>query len=105
MPIGDAAERAIFTDTDEFGASVSWTVAPAAAVSVPAIYDRDYLLLQAGGDDAGQEGSEPQIMVADSNIPAGAARGDVIVVDGATYAAGEFKPDGTGFTVIMLQGS
>jgi hypothetical protein len=42
-------------------------------------------------------------MARSSDIPAQAAHGDMLTIDARSYHAVEFKPDGTGMTVVRLQ--
>ncbi|TPN79966.1 hypothetical protein [Mesorhizobium sp. B1-1-2] len=108
MAVETAADRALFVDADEFGASVTWTSASGSS-TFPAIFDAEYQLLTVPGLEAGVEASGPQILFPSSSLPADAAQGDgVQVTDPATsavsfFTAVEFKPDGTGMTIARLQ--
>lgn len=110
MPVETDADRAAFLDVDEFGAVASWSVGGNPPVDIPCIFDDDYLLLQAGDFDAGQEGSQPRILVRSSDVPAGAGHGDAITVTSevipggaASFVLVEMQPDGTGMSTMRLQ--
>lgn len=102
MPVETDADRALFLDNDEFGLAVTWTSA-AGSVSFSAIFDAEYQLLDVPTLDAGAEGAGPQIHCRTSDLPADAAQGDGVTVDGTAYQAVELKPDGTGMTIVRLQ--
>jgi len=98
MAVETEADRLLFVDGDEFAVAVVW-----GASSFTAIFDAEYQLLVTPLVDGGVEGSGPQILARSSDIPVGAAQGDALTVDGRSYKAVEFKPDGTGMTTVRLQ--
>lgn len=113
MPVETAADRLVFLDTDEFGASVVWTSEAGASAPFPAIFDNEYRLLISDLAPEGAEGSEPAIMCRTEDLPADAEQEDTLAITqldeaGASVAVGsfkavEFKPDGTGMTMVRLQ--
>lgn len=102
MPVETDADRALFVDTDAFGATAVWTSA-GGSVSLAAIFDADYQLLSTPFLDGGAEGSSPQIQCRSGDLPADHAQGDHVAIGGVTYRAVEIKPDGTGMTIVRLQ--
>lgn len=109
MPVETDAERALFLAADEFGCSVVWTRDGVAQPAFDAIFDAEYQLLTTPLIDSGVEGAGPQILCRESDLPAGAAQDDQVAVTDpitlvvTTYRAVEFKPDGTGMTVVRMQ--
>lgn len=107
MPVENAADRAIFLDPADFGTVVSWARG-LAVTSFSAIFDADYQLISNAYLDEGAEASGPQFVARSADLPAGAVKGDsVSVTDPVTggqllFTALEFKPDGTGMTVVRL---
>lgn len=102
MPIEDDDDRRLFIQEDDFAVPVSWNRA-GQVFTFPALFDSEYSLLSSPLIDAGIEGATPQIHCCGADIPAGADHDDVVTVKGKTYAAVEFKPDGTGMTIVRLQ--
>lgn len=107
MAVESDDDRHMFVAEDDFGVSVSWTHSGGTA-TFPAIFDAEYQLVTSPFLDGGVEGNTPQIQVCSSDIPATAAQGDTLVVNpgtakAASYSVVEFKPDGTGMTVVRLQ--
>lgn len=102
MPVETDADRAIFVDDDDFAVPVSWVHAGGTA-NFSAIFDAEYQLIASPFLDGGAEGAGPQILARSSDIPATAAHGDAVTVNATAYRVVEFKPDGTGMTVVRLQ--
>lgn len=102
MPVETDSDRAVFIDDDDFAVPVSWVHAGGTA-TFSAIFDAEYQLIASPFLDGGAEGAGPQILARSSDIPASAAQGDSVTVKATVYTAVEFKPDGTGMTVVRLQ--
>ncbi len=102
MPVETDADRAVFVDDGDFAVAVAWAHAGGTA-TFTAIFDADYQLIASPFLDGGAEGAGPQITARSSDIPAQAAHGDAVTIDARAYRAVEFKPDGTGMTVVRLQ--
>ena len=102
MPVETDADRALFLDAEDFGAEVSWTHAGGTS-TITGIFDAEYQLLSSPFLDAGAEGSGPQLIVRSADVPAQAKQKDTVTVSAKTYRVVEFKPDGTGMTVVRLQ--
>lgn len=107
MPVETDADRLAFLDDDEFGVVARWTSA-GGSVDLPAIFDAEYQLLTVPLIDGGAEGTGPQILCRDADVPADAAHDDAVTLRPDTakakaYSVVEFKPDGTGMTTVRLQ--
>jgi hypothetical protein len=90
---------AAFISTAEFAEVSTYTsVAGGGAVSVPVIFDVDYLTVV----DGMAAGNGPAVHMAAQQVPA-AARGDTWVLRGVTYTAVEVMPDGTGWLTVRLR--
>ena len=104
MPVETDADRAVFVDPDDFGTTVAWwrsfDIEP---VRFPAVFDDEYQLISAQLADVGVEGSSPQFQCRTVDMPSGAAQADRVEIGGKRYSAVEFKPDGTGMTIVRLQ--
>ena len=105
MPIETAADRAVFVSADEFGVGVSYTQGVAAAATFAAIFDNEYLLVDAG--EAGVTSVAPALTCRSDDLAmlgAGEARvDDQAVVNGVTYRVSDVRPDGTGMVVLILE--
>jgi hypothetical protein len=104
MPVETDSDRAVFIDDDDFAVPVSWVHAGGTA-TFSAIFDAEYQLITSAFLDGGVEGSGPQILARSTDIPALAKQGDSVTVKATVYTAVEFKPDGTGMTIVRLQES
>lgn len=107
MAVETDADRRLFVQEDDFAVPVAWAHAGGTA-NFPAIFDAEYQLLASSFIDGGAEGSTPQILACSADIPAAGKQGDAITVKpgtagAATYRVVEFKPDGTGMTIVRLQ--
>lgn len=102
MAIETDDDRRLFVEEDDFAVPVLWDRA-GAVVSFPAIFDADYALLASPFIDGGVEGAAPQIHCCDTDLPTGRTQGDIVTVKAKAYEAVEFKPDGTGMTVVRLR--
>lgn len=102
MAVETDADRRLFVEEDDFAVPVLWDRGGIAS-SFPAIFDSEYSLLSSPLFDGGVEGNMPQIQCCSSDLPAGAAHEDRVTVGGKVFAAVEFKPDGTGMTVVRLR--
>lgn len=102
MPVESAADRAAFVSADDFGVAATWVSAGGSA-TVNGIFDAEYQLLTTALLDEGQEGATPVLHCRTADIPADAAHGDTVTIDSTDYTAVEFKPDGTGMSLVRLQ--
>lgn len=102
MPVESDADRRLFVEEDDFAVGVSW-VHSGGTATFPAIFDAEYQLLTSPYLEGGAEGSTPQIHMCSADVPATGAQGDTVAVNATSYRVVEFKPDGTGMTVVRLQ--
>lgn len=102
MPVESAADRAAFVSTNDFGASIIYTAEGQSAVTLSGIFDNEYLLQPVEGMETGAESATPKITCRTADLPADAAVGDELTVDGVDYAVVELMPDGTGMSEIRL---
>ena len=103
MAVEDAADRAAFLDPGEFGGTGTYTRQGDKPVGLGGIFDREPITLSIGADlsldDAG-----PQLLVAESDLPAGAGQGDAVTIPGeGNFLVKNIRPDGTGMAVIRLE--
>lgn len=89
-----AADRAVFTNRDEFGVDVTINGTPARG-----LFDNEYVDLNAL--TGGVEATGPALTVRDEDAEA-AAHGTSVVIAGTTYKIRGKQPDGTGFTLLKL---
>ncbi|KQW62864.1 MULTISPECIES: hypothetical protein [unclassified Ensifer] len=107
MAIETDADRLLFLDEDEFGASIVWTSASGSKPAASCIFDDTFVALSAGELEFTQEGGRVQVTMRTRDVP-----GDAEHEDGATVSSEmlgskafrvvEFQPDGTGMTVVRL---
>ncbi|KQS90303.1 hypothetical protein [Rhizobium sp. Leaf386] len=107
MPVETDADLRLFINEDDWAVPCHWT-STGGATDFPAIFDAEYQLITSPFLDGGAEGSTPQITMCAVDVPALAAHGDAVIVNfgtvkAALYTVVEFKPDGTGMTVVRLQ--
>lgn len=102
MAVESDADRRLFVAEDDFAVSVSW-IHSGGTATFSAIFDDDYRLLPSEFFEGGAEGSAPQILAVSADVPATGKHGDAITVAAKSYRVVEFKPDGTGMTVVRLQ--
>ncbi len=102
MAIEDAADRALFLDADEFGVEGTYTKSGQAAATLSGIFDRESIAVALGAaldlDD-----TDPQFLVAESDLPAGAGHGDAVTIASENWTVKNIQPDGTGMAVIKLE--
>lgn len=108
MPVETEDDLRLFVDADDWAVPVAWT-SGGGTFPFSAIFDAEYQLLTPNFVDGGVEGSTPQITACSADIPDDAEQGDTVVVNvgtpkAETYTVVEFKPDGTGMSVVRLQG-
>jgi hypothetical protein len=104
MAVETAADRAAFVNSDEFGLAATYTAAGGAPATVNGIFDNPFAALDFAEGVAIQS-TNPVLLVATADLPAGAAGGDVdtVAIAGTTYLVREVQPDLTGdFTQLEL---
>ncbi len=100
--IESAADRLAFFDTAEFATEAQWVTSAGAAVSLPVIFN------EPPADQAGLASvditlSDPSALCRQADLPAGAAQGDQLFVEGAWWSVRELRPDQTGLVTMDLQ--
>lgn len=82
----------------DFGVIANGGTCTVGGASVEGIFDNEYSLLAFDID-----GSKPALTCRAADV-AGAARGNAVVVNGVSYTIQDIQPDGTGVTVLILEG-
>ncbi|GAB5376477.1 MAG: hypothetical protein AcusKO_29390 [Acuticoccus sp.] len=100
MPIEAPAERAAMIA--DWGGPVTYTAAGAPPLTLNAIPDAGFVEA-AERFGTGVVTSGTAITLASADLPAGAARGDAVLLDGEPYRVTEVHPDGTGITHVFLE--
>ena len=101
MAVESAADLASFFDLDEFAVPVTWQSA-AGSAQLPAIFDAEHLAVSGLGE-VEVSSAAPQIVCRAADLPADAAQGDTVTIDGTSYAVRDIRPDGTGVVTVMLE--
>lgn len=102
MSVESAADRAVFTNPEEFGTAAIYTVAGGDPTPIDGIFDNDYQLLADFNDGPGISGSSPVFAVTQV-MPIDSAAGDTILIDTVNYSVAELMPDQDGLTILRLQ--
>lgn len=101
MAVESAADRAVFFNPEEFGVEASYTLAAGgAATAIDGMFDNaaDELL-----GEPGLIGRPPTFKCRSADLPAGAAKGDTLVVNAVSHTVQEIRPDGTGVSELVLE--
>jgi hypothetical protein len=85
---------------DAFAVPVVYVRADGRRRTVPAVFENAFRHFDLGGTPV--ESNTPEAHLKTADMPSGAARGDLVIVAGATYAVRDIKPDGAGLTVLVL---
>lgn len=89
-----------FLDTETHGLTVSYTPSGGSATSIKAIVNDEYFGID--GDSVDLEGKQIFLTCRTADAP-NAAHNDTFVFESTTFKAVNVRPDGTGFTEIVLQ--
>lgn len=100
MGVESAADRAVFLSDDEFGVTATYAPAAGGAFDIAGNFDH---AARPALNDPGFIGAPPQFVCRTADIPAGAATGDALTIDGTTYAVRALIPDGTGMSNLILE--
>lgn len=100
MPVESAADRAVFTNADEFGVAATYTKAGGSPVAISGIYDNGAVDAL---DDPRIASSSPRFICRTSDLPVGAAADDALFVEGFAYAVRVIRDDGTGMSELQLE--
>jgi hypothetical protein len=99
MAVESAADRlAMLSD---FGQSVTYTVQGGSAATITAIFDAQFVEVDAGGN-VGVAYQQPRLMCRTADV-VNCTEGDSFVISGATYLSRIIQDDGTGMTMIVLE--
>lgn len=99
MPVETADDRAFLLA--DFGVSVTYTVQGGSATTIKAIFDNQFVEVDAGGD-VGFAIQQPRLTCRTSDV-ANCTEGDSFVISGTTYLSRIVQDDGTGMTLIVLE--
>ena len=99
--IEDGTDRALFMDPRDFGAVGVFTPAGGEGVAVAGIFDAAHR--EAVQAEAGVSTSAPAFTVFATDLPAGAAQGDALEVEGRRWRVADMEPDGTGLVRLVLE--
>lgn len=104
MGVETETERAIFFDCEEFAVACTYTRAGQTLSEPPlmGIFDNEFVSVSFEGG-AELASTDPVFQVSTAKLHASAAPGDTLVIEGVTYKARVFQPDGTGVTTIVLE--
>lgn len=88
---------------DRLGRSVDWTVQGQDPVTIEkAVFDAPIVDI-AMGDDSAFRTVAPVLKLLAADLPQGAAKGDVVTIDGQAYYAGPLVPNGLGWLAVPLE--
>jgi len=99
MAVESAADRQDLLD--DFGVSCTLTFSDATTSALTGILDNEFVETLSG-TRVGVESQQPMLTCRTSDI-SGAEHGNSITVDGTSYTVRGIHPDGTGFSVLMLE--
>lgn len=99
MPVETADDRAFLLA--DFGVSVTYTVQGGSATTITAIFDNQFVEVDAGGD-VGFAIQQPRLTCRTADV-ANCTEGDSFVISGTTYLSRIVQDDGTGMTLIVLE--
>lgn len=105
MTVESDDDRAVFLDTDEFGAAAVYTPAATGLASDPiaGAFNDPHLAAQFGNVEI--SASTPIFTCRAVDLPAAAAggdAGDTLAVGAVTYRVVDLQPDGAGMTTLTL---
>lgn len=99
MPVETADDRAILIA--DFGETVSFIPEVGTQTNITAIFDNQYLGLDAGGT-VEVSMVQPRLTVRTADVPE-IQQGDTFIVRSVLYDVAVIMPDGTGITEIALE--
>ncbi len=106
MPVESAADRAVFVNPDEFGATGSYLLAAGGASDVDGQFDNgDVDTFGGAGAGVGMVSKSPSFLCQTASLPAGAKGGgrDRITVADTIYAVQVIRDDGQGMSTLQLE--
>lgn len=99
MPVESAADRAVFTNPDEFGTTITWDGATA---PIAALFENPTLMIDTGDGPMSQT-REMTLIVVEAALPIGSAADDAVTVGGVSCLVRSIAPDGTGMALVRLE--
>ena len=102
MAIENAAERAIFFDTDDFAVASTYTPSGGSASTVNGIFDNEFFEVDPISG-VGVVSSQPRFHCASADLPGAAAQGDAITISGTAYTVKVIQAEGTGVTTLVVE--
>lgn len=96
-----AADRAVFLNTDDFGAAATWTH-DGTSTSINGIFDAPWSD-GSGLAEVDHTQTLPAFICRTDDLPVGAGRNDSLTVGGVAYRVRELRPDSTGMTMTDLE--
>jgi hypothetical protein len=105
MPVESAADRLTFVSVDDFGVEAAYSQNDAMVVTIPGIFDRQHLAIEAG--DAAVTGFSVTFTCRADDLAQlplqRSQQGDWLTIDGERWIVVEPQPDGTGMVVLLLK--
>jgi hypothetical protein len=95
-------DRAAFFDEDEFATPVTWETATGDSVELPGLLNVP-VDSESGFATVEVTQALPSLLCRTRTLPATAAQGDRLFVEGTWWRAREIRPDATGMAVIDLE--
>lgn len=95
-------DRAAFFDEDEFATPVTWETATGETVELSGLWNAP-VASEPGFATVEVTQALPSLVCRTRTLPASAAQGDRLFVEGAWWRAREIRPDATGLAVIDLE--
>ena len=101
MALESSSDLSNFFITDEHAVSATYTVQGGSPATVKGIFENDYYEDASG--EVGLESSQPQFTCKTTDVSS-ASNGDTLVVSSTTYTVRSVQNDGTGITLLILEG-
>lgn len=98
---------AVETDTErtvllsDFGVSATYTADGGSPTTITVIFDKEYVGVDANGQ-VSVESNNPMVICKASDV-SDADHAATLAISGTTYNVVGVQPDGTGFTILMLE--
>ena len=104
MPIESASDFDTYFDPEVFGSAFTYAGgAPASSRSITGIFSKAHAIEAPAGDWPGVSTTAPVLTCRAAALPPGAAAGDSVTLDGATWTVRDVQPDGTGLARLILE--
>ncbi len=103
MAVESAADRLLFLDTDEFGASATYTLAAGGTSTVRGIFDAEFREVVTGEYGVGVGVHPAGFTMREADLPSGHGDGDGLIIAAVAYTIREHEKDGTGMVMLRLE--